>query len=374
MTDLVVISLEPWDDVWRRNQHVVDGLLRSDPGLRVLFVEPAPDPLHALRTGHPPRRGAGLRDEGGYGGRLLLLTPTKWLPRAVGSAADRMLQRAVRRAVRRLGWARPVLWVNDPMWASMPRSTGWPTLYDMTDDWVEAARAGRISARLRSDDAELMRTADRVVVCSEGLARSRGGLRDVRLIPNAVDVARYRRPTTRPPDLPAGLVAVYVGTLHEDRLDVDLCVRVARALDDVGARLVLVGPNALSEENARRLVAARGVTLLGRKPFDEVPGYLQHATTLVVPHVVTAFTDSLDPIKLYEYLAVGRPIVSTPVAGFRETSHTQVTIADRQDLPASAVASVRAHEPAQDVPADLPTWDQRVREFREVIAGLAGDQ
>ena len=51
MTDLVVVSLEAWDDVWRRNQHLVAGLLRSDAALRVLFVEPPADPTHDLRSG-----------------------------------------------------------------------------------------------------------------------------------------------------------------------------------------------------------------------------------------------------------------------------------------------------------------------------------
>ena len=40
MTDLVVVSLEAWDQVWRRNQHLVSRLLARDPSLRVLFVEP----------------------------------------------------------------------------------------------------------------------------------------------------------------------------------------------------------------------------------------------------------------------------------------------------------------------------------------------
>ncbi len=41
--------------------------------------------------------------------------------------------------------------------------------------------------------------------------------------------------------------------------------------------------------------------LLGARPSADVPAYLQHADVLVVPHIVTPFTDSLDPIKLYEY-------------------------------------------------------------------------
>src|SRR5690606_6370135 len=84
-----------------------------------------------------------------------------------------------------------------------------------------------------------------------------------------------------------------------------------------GATLVLVGPNRLTTEHASFLTQ-EGAVILGGRAFDEVPAYLQHAGALVVPHLVNPFTDSLDPIKLYEYLAVGRPVVSTPVAGFRD--------------------------------------------------------
>ena len=57
------------------------------------------------------------------------------------------------------------------------------------------------------------------------------------------------------------------------------------------------------------------MVLLGPRSPDELVGYLQHADALIVPHVVDAFTDSLDPIKLYEYQAVGRPVVSTAGRG-----------------------------------------------------------
>ena len=57
VTDLVVVSLEAWDGVWRRNQHLVSRLLAADPELRVLFVEPPADPLHdaASPVARPPR-------------------------------------------------------------------------------------------------------------------------------------------------------------------------------------------------------------------------------------------------------------------------------------------------------------------------------
>lgn len=370
-TDLVLASLEAWDGVWRRNQYLVAGLLRADPGLRVLFVEPAADPLFGLATRRRPRWGRGLRRVRGVpgiaDGRLWTYQPTKVLPRRLDPRVDARAARAVQQAARRVGFAAPVLWVNDPNAAALLEATGWPALYDISDDWLEADRTPAEHERLVRDEATLLRRCAEVVVCSPGLAATKGSVRPVTLVPNAVDVVAYRVPAPRPADLPAGAVAVYVGTIHTDRIDVDLCAETARGIAGRG-RLVLVGPAPLESRDRDRLGSA-GVVLLGAKAREEVPGYLQHADVLVVPHVVTPFTDSLDPIKYYEYRAVGRPVVSTPVAGFRDSGDDAVTVAAgdvfvdavRAALPAPFVFPIGADRP-------VPSWDDRVAQMGEVIA------
>ncbi len=181
MTDLVVVSLEPWDEIWRRNQHLVAGLLRADPALRVLFVEPPADPLYAARSGRRPTPGRGVhavRGLAGIGeGRLWTLHPTKWLPRRIDPGADRRLAARVVRAARGLGMHSPVLWVNDPLGAAVLAATGWPTLYDVTDDWLLADRDPRERARLTELEGRLLRDAAEIVVCSPALATSQGRLR-----------------------------------------------------------------------------------------------------------------------------------------------------------------------------------------------------
>jgi teichuronic acid biosynthesis glycosyltransferase TuaH len=366
--DLVVLSLEPWDDVWRRNQYLIDGLLRRDPRLRVLFVEPSNDMLHTVVSGRRLVRGRGLRQAEGYDGRLHLLQPDKVLPRVAGPMADALLRSAVRRSVGSLGMTRPTLWVNDPSWAGLVTATGWPSLYDMTDDWLAADRAERERDRITANEAVLMRECAVVVVCSEGLRQTRVAQRPVELIPNAVDVERYRAPRARPDDLPTGS-AVYVGTLHEDRLDVDLVLRTADAAASVNGTVVLVGPIALTSQNAARLREHRAVTLLGARPWTEVPAYLQHASVLIVPHLVDAFTDSLDPIKLYEYLAVGRPIVSSGVAGFRDTARTGLVVSAPSEF-ADAVARTLRHDVASIVHDDVPDWSIRVGAYADVLAAV----
>lgn len=366
--DLIVISLEPWDDVWRRNQYLIDGLLRADDSLRVLFVEPPRDPLHDLVHRRGARKGSGLREAAGYEGRLTLLQPTKALPRFAGGAADALMRSEVRRVVRMQGMRNPVLWVNDAHGAGLVSRTGWPALYDITDDWLAAERPQRELDRLLRNEDTLLALCRKVVVCSPALAASRGAKRPVLLVPNAVDVARYRAPTDRPGDLPSGRVALYMGTLHEDRLDVDLLVRTARRLPPQQASIVLVGPDALATSRRAALREA-GVHILGPRGRAAVPGYLQHADTLIVPHIVDAFTDSLDPIKLYEYRAVGRPIVSTPVAGFRELAGAGVAVAEGDDFAAAVVASVTAESPTQ-FPEDVPDWSERVAQMGQILAQL----
>ncbi len=365
--DLIVCSLESWDEVWRRNQYLLDGLLRTDPELRVLLVEPPADPVHAAVNRRRPRPGEGLRQLEGYEGRLWALQPTKWLPRVAGPLADRFLGASVRRAARKLNITEPVLWVNDPNWAHLAGAR-WPALYDITDDWVEADRSPREHERIVANESRLMTACAVVVVCSTGLAATKSAIRPVEVIHNGVDADWYRRPQPRPADLPSTPTAVYVGTLHEDRLDVAASVEIGRELSAHGARLVFVGPNALSPRNAELLASADGVDVLGPRPHTDVPGYLQHADVLVVPHLVNEFTDSLDPIKLYEYQAIGRPIASTPVAGFREIAHEEgVAVAAAADLPQAIAAMIEA-PPTQVGPFVAQDWSERVQAMADVIA------
>lgn len=368
MKDLIVVSLEAWDHVWRRNQHLVSRLLEVDPSLRVLFVEPPADPLHDIVSRRRPSRGLAPTPAAGFGGRLVRFRPLKALPRRMDPHADERLARAVRRAARRVGMSDPVLWLNDPAAAPLSRLTGWTTLYDITDDWVAADRPEAELARIRSDEEWLLRSAAAVVACSPELVRRksagrRGGA--IELVPNAVDVDAYRNPRPRPADLPDA-AAVYVGTLHSDRLNVALCQATAESLSGRGV-LVLLGPNALDDDDTARLQAA-GVAMLGSRPHDAVIGYLQHADVLVVPHAVTPFTDSLDPLKLYEYAAVGRPVVSTPVAGFRDADDPRVRVVAASDFPSAVAESVPAATRfPEGAGAPVAGWDERAAAMRDVI-------
>lgn len=362
LRELVVCALDAWDDVWIRNQPLADALLRRHPALRVLFVEPPTDPifnLAQLRLPVRPRISA-LRDDR----RLHALRPLKLLPRRLGPLSDRLLLDQVIYATRRLGFTRPTLCLNDVTYAPLIRRTGWPTVYDVSDDWLLAPFPPREIARLRRLDELALADAHEVIVCSPALAASRGEGRAVTLVPNAVNVEHFRHPQPRPRDMPPAPTAVYVGTLHEARLDVELVIELARSLSTLS--VVLVGPDALPAAARRKLTVEPNVHLLGSRPHVDVPAYLQHADVLFVPHLINPFTDSLDPVKAYECLAVDRPTVATPVAGFRELSGV-VTVVPRGSF-VDAVRAALAADVASQPSLPVPTWDDRAAVFEGVLA------
>ena len=169
--ELVVCSLEPWDEVSRRNQFFVDALLRRNADLKCRFVEPPADVIHDVLHKRVP--GLPHTRRQGYGSRLVVHRPVKPLPRRLPAAGvDQLLGTQVLHAVRRFGLTAPILWVNDVTYAPLIPRTGWASLYDITDDWLLAPFRPRESERLRQRDREALSFADEVVVCSSALAKS----------------------------------------------------------------------------------------------------------------------------------------------------------------------------------------------------------
>ncbi|MGD0196613.1 MAG: glycosyltransferase [Solirubrobacteraceae bacterium] len=364
LRELVVCSLEPWDETWRRNQFLVDALMREHPRLRVLFVEPAADPLFDLAARRRPLLGRSRDVRGDQ--RLEALRPLKPLPRRLGEFSDRSLRRSVVRGARRLGFERPVLWINDVTYAPLIAATGWPAVYDITDDWLLAGDHPAELRRLVELDTLALERAQAVVVCSAALAASRGRNREVELIPNAVDAAHFRRTRPRPPDLPPAPVAVYLGTLHDARIDVGLVIELARARRDLS--VALVGPDALGPAARAALAEEPNIVLLGPRPYRDAPAYLQHADVVIVPHLVSPFTESLDPIKAHESLAIATPTVATPVAGFRELAGA-VDVVQREVFVATveaALVSPTRHERA----IELASWAERAARFGAVLTRI----
>lgn len=374
MRDVIFISLENWDGVWRRNQFLCAEWLRRYPGMRLLFVGRSRDVSHAVRK----RRWDGVRQEAfrtcpEFPG-LTLFNPLKLLPNSI-SACRRFntahLEVQLRSAARTAGLRYPLLWINDHHAASLAgRLQERAVVYDITDDWTLMPAIGSAERkRICEADASLCAQADLVVVCSAALEKARRSLcRRIVRVPNGVDAAHYascRASRNAPGDAP---VFGYVGSLHGDRLDLDLIGALATAWRS--GKIVLCGPNFLTPLECERLRNYPNVEISPAVHYNEVPSVIAGFDVCILPHRCSPFTESLNPIKLWEYLASGKPVAATPVAGFREFGHLCNLGAGSKGFLAAA-ASALSEEPfkalARVREAEANSWQKRSEQIVEVF-------
>ena len=244
----------------------------------------------------------------------------------------------VARAARTLGIERPLLWVACPPGAqAIRRIAPVATVYQRTDRFEEFPGVDRTA--IEAFDRELRASADLTLFCSRILYEAE---RDV--CPNAlfvdhgVDYDRFAAAgvdaTSEPADvrdLPRPR-AGFIGGIDAHTFDPALFERVVDLLPDV--HFVLVGACSLPEDWLR---AKKNVTFVGQKPYDGVPGYMAACDVLLMPWNRSDWIRACNPIKLKEYLATGRPVVSTSYDELNRTWSDCVTVADGSDAFAKGI-------------------------------------
>ncbi len=165
-------------------------------------------------------------------------------------------------------------------------------------------------------EVALMRRADDVIVHSKPLLQKKSGIAaNLTLVPNGVDYGRFADARPEPADLaaiPHPRIG-YVGVIKK-QLDIALLDRLAS--ERPGYSFVLVGPVlqvAGKEQDLDRLARRPNVTLLGSRPAAALGAYLQHMDACLMCYEVNAYTRYIYPLKLHEYLASGRPVVSSRI-------------------------------------------------------------
>jgi uncharacterized SAM-binding protein YcdF (DUF218 family)/glycosyltransferase involved in cell wall biosynthesis len=388
--DIVCISSIDWDFVWQGPQAVMAAL--AEAGNRVLFIDntgvrpPRMRDLPRLRHRVANwRRGVkGFRHE----------RPSLWvyspivLPfpysRLLRAANRWLLLRSLRRWMRAAGFRPTVVWtfLPTPLARDLVADLGAEvTVYYCYGDFVASSAGARRVAR---SEAELFREADLVFTVSDVLAeRARRARSDVHVFPPGVDVARFERARQAedgdlPPDVRAlrRPVAGYVGGIHH-WIDAALLAESARRLP--GVSFVLVGP---VQTDVSALRALPNVHLLGPRPHETLPRYLTAFQIGIIPYRVTAYTDDVYPSKLFEYLAMELPVVSTDLAVVRAFGARHPgTVAVAADAAAFADAIAAATRPATQLElkarveaARAHDWADRVRRMSELVAGALAER
>jgi glycosyltransferase involved in cell wall biosynthesis len=251
---------------------------------------------------------------------LWVLRPFLWWPfRSAGRGAltDFSFAAAwsgVERFLAERGWKDPLLWAYPPhgfVRHAVGRWTG-RVCADLVDDntlcpWLDGAR------RADYEDCyeRVLERAFRVFCVSSGLRRRYVNAHKlVTLVPNALPPVSNEKGWT-PPPLPPGPRVCYAGRLDE-RINFGLLARLLK--DHPQAQFVFIGSLEPRLRAAwRRLSACGRVHRWGTLPQRRLPGALQAMDVCILPHRVIGLTDTMDPLKVYSYIAAGKPVVATRV-------------------------------------------------------------
>jgi glycosyltransferase involved in cell wall biosynthesis len=294
-----------------------------------------------------------------------------------GSALARWFNRAwmklqIAWVCRRLGFRDPITYTFVPWSADIVGNLGEKmVIYHITDEFTEFS--GTDKRGILEMEQRLIDKSDAVIVSAERLgqkALSRGT--ESFLITHGVEVAHFRKACDPLTPVPADIAALgkpivgFVG-LIEDWVDLRLIRFLAESRP--AWSFVLIGKMVTSDSPVRDLP---NVHLLGRKEYQELPGYCKAFDVALLPFVINELTLASNPLKLREYLAAGLPVVASAIPeaerldGLLSIARSDAQFLQKiEELLVGGVPAATRLRISESM--DNETWDRKVADISRII-------
>ncbi len=399
--DVILISSIEWDFNWQGHQEIASRLARA--GNRVLYVENmgvrAPN-LHdvgrvAQRVTHWAQSlpGGGVRE---VAPNLYVCSPLILPPfggRLRHQVNRRVLLPMLLRVVKNLRFDPSVIWTFLPTdtvasLVSMLRTPRGVVVYYCIADFAGLVPRPR---DILKSERTIIEMSDVLFAQGQQLAEhcALGGRKRVDIFPFGVNLNRFTSSNGNgasadaageTPEWMAELprpVIGYVGGIHKF-FDVEMLAEMARARPEWS--WVLVGPLQTSPRELRRI---RNVYLAGPKPHEELPDYIRGFDVGIVPYVSNGYTATVVPTKINEYLAMGKPVVSTDLPEVSTFNGQHGVLITSPNRPEEFVASIErallctgeeAVVARRRKVAALNDWEERSERMCEIVERALRDK
>jgi glycosyltransferase involved in cell wall biosynthesis/2-polyprenyl-3-methyl-5-hydroxy-6-metoxy-1,4-benzoquinol methylase len=235
------------------------------------------------------------------------------------------------------------------------QSQGAKTVYDLIDDWRSSLGGDWYT---EETEQKFINFCNLLVASAQDLQvrlAAKSG-KEVFLVPNAVNQRIFKRsPYLIPEDMIKGSpTLMYIGALWGDWFDWDLLILTAKSYPT--AKVVVIGDyHGQCPENLPNL------HFLGLKPQSELPKYLAYADVTLIPFKISELTQAVNPLKVFEYLAMGIPVVSTSLNEVSKMPYVYIGKSHQEFIEQVAIAvSTPVDIQRIDTFIALNTWNQRV--------------
>jgi glycosyltransferase involved in cell wall biosynthesis len=241
----------------------------------------------------------------------------------------------------------------------------------------------KMKEQIRHNEKHFLRTADLVLSSSSVLREDKLQHRnDVCLLPNGVDFELFSQALRDDCQIPRDIMQYprprtgFVGKLNF-KIDFNLVNFLARSRPN--ASFIFIGPNDGTKEfnQSPEFIEAQQISnihFLGTRPYNSLPNYLKGFDACIIPFALNEYTRRIYPLKINEYLAAGKPVVSTPlpdllafsdVVGIADSKEQYLELLDRavvDKLPGAIKARVET--------AKRNSWDARAKTVMTLVQSL----
>jgi glycosyltransferase involved in cell wall biosynthesis len=346
-------------------------------GHRVLFVETADFVAKHLLDRRRPRPADRPDLDGVDVRKLVNMVPYSQRYGVANSINFRLGGTATRRVARSLEHPR-VLWIYDPRGVAAIGTYGEDlVVYDCVDDYGEQAGPSRRARELvsRLDRAAGAR-ADLVFTTTERLRerheRPQGG---VHLVPNVGDFDHFSPAADRSladpelASLPRPILG-FAGNINPTKVDLALIEHVAAAFP--AATVLLVGPvhESLAEPLGALIARCPNIHWTGLRSYASLPSAVAAFDVALVPYASNDYTRSVFPLKVYEYLAAGKPVVAAGVPSIAALGPHVALAEDAESFSAAVAAALAAGDTGKEsrmAVAAANTWEHRAQSLLALI-------
>ncbi len=364
---IVCLSSQPWHDLWTNKQHIMSRLGRTHRVIHVNFG-PCNHPARLLGPSLTRTDGVTVAEFFAPGGLIQKLDPSH--PIRIWAQFD-LRARALGRYLASAHIDDAILWVYHPGYgaqiAALPHRL---LVYDCVDEYTEFPEYRAHPAWLAARDEALCRRADVVFTTAQGLFEDKRRFNpdNTYLVHNVGDAAHFGHAldagVTVPPDLarlPRPIIG-FVGAVSSYKIDVELVVALARQRRDWS--IVLIGPkNTGDRTSVAPLEREPNIHLLGRRDYASLPAYVKGFDVSLIPYRLNAYTARCFPIKFFELLASGKPLVITPLPALAGYFDAVRVAGDADALAAHCAEAMR--DPQAGMPERLALaaqndWQSRI--------------
>ncbi|CEP94201.1 glycosyltransferase [[Clostridium] sordellii] len=224
----------------------------------------------------------------------------------------------IRKSMKYIGMNNTCLLLQTPMAAGVVNKLGVDKVaFDAIDNWLHHPQMFKYKDIIQSNYELMEKHSNVIFTVSKDLKKLFNNNENVHWISNGVDVD-YFKPSLKYENDYKNINIGYVGKIQE-RIDfklVELCLNKFK-----NYKFTFCGPVLSCKDNVDKLVNKyKNIEFVGDIHYNDLPNKMKEFDITIIPHKVDKFTNSMNPLKLYEYIASGKQVISTGVAGINNIS------------------------------------------------------